>query len=98
MCITLLYLYRLVQFLTLRSVIWLRVLKWAVANVQNYFFGSLLMVFGIEITADWLIFSYFKVCCVPVQTRGRGGGRINMYGVHAYMHVETAPASWMCNT
>ncbi|KAK9810835.1 hypothetical protein WJX73_000129 [Symbiochloris irregularis] len=32
-----------------------------VQYMPNFFFGSLLMVFGIEITADWLVFSYFKV-------------------------------------
>lgn len=31
-----------------------------VQYMPNFFFGSLLMVFGIEITADWLFFSYFK--------------------------------------
>lgn len=29
--------------------------------MPNFFFGSLLMLFGIEIIADWLIFSYRKV-------------------------------------
>ena len=31
------------------------------AAVQKFYFASLLMVFGIEITCDWLFFSYSKV-------------------------------------
>ena len=29
--------------------------------MPNFFFGSLLMLFGVEIIADWLIFSIRKV-------------------------------------
>ena len=29
--------------------------------MQKFYFASLLMVFGIEITCDWLFFSYSKV-------------------------------------
>jgi len=29
--------------------------------MPNFFFGSLLMLFGVEIIADWLIFSFRKV-------------------------------------
>ncbi len=32
-----------------------------VSFVPNFFFGSLLMLFGIEITLDWLVFSFRKV-------------------------------------
>lgn len=32
-----------------------------VQYMPNFFFGSLLMIFGVEIIADWLLFSYRKV-------------------------------------
>ena len=34
--------------------------------LQKFYFASLLMVFGIEITADWLFYSYTKArpCCL----------------------------------
>lgn len=41
--------------------------------MPNFFFGALLMLFGIEIILDWLILSYRKVCghhysiCRPPQ-------------------------------
>ena len=38
-----------------------------VSFVPNFFFGSLLMLFGIEITLDWLIFSFRKVNPVYVH-------------------------------
>lgn len=35
-----------------------------VQYMPNFFFGSLLMLFGIEITLDWLIHSFRKVCVI----------------------------------
>ena len=34
--------------------------------MQKFYFASLLMVFGIEITCDWLFSSYSKVRHLPV--------------------------------
>ena len=31
--------------------------------LPNFFFGSLLMLFGVEILADWLLHSYKKAGC-----------------------------------
>lgn len=36
--------------------------------VPNFFFGSLLMLFGVEITLDWLIFSFRKVYIPILKT------------------------------
>lgn len=32
-----------------------------VQYIPTFFFGSLLILFGVEITLDWLIYSYRKV-------------------------------------
>lgn len=36
-----------------------------VEYMPNFFFGSLLMLFGVEITLDWLFHSYHKVRSPP---------------------------------
>lgn len=34
--------------------------------LPNFFFGSLLMLFGVEILMDWLIHSFKKVSLIPL--------------------------------
>ena len=36
-----------------------------VQYIPTYFFGSLLILFGVEITLDWLFYSFRKVSTGP---------------------------------
>ncbi len=51
-----------VWYATLRSNIYMYLALCAVVQyLPNFFFGALLVVFGVEIISDWLVHSYFKV-------------------------------------